>query len=249
MFLKSYDFYDSIYSNLKDYKKESEKIKNYILNQVPNATNILDLGCGTGEHHKYLSKDFCIDGIEINENFIKIAKEKNRNCNYYLADMMNFHLDKKYDVILCLFATISYLKSVEQLQLTIKNISQHLSQNGISILEPWVVPELVKDGFPHMLSYDKKDLKICRMATCKTKGHFSKLDFHFLYGDCNGIKYINEEHELRYFNFEEILSSFKIFNMQMKYDPVGITGRGLYISSLNARPIAMKEIKSIPIST
>lgn len=46
------EYYDDLYS-AKDYCKESEFIKNI----APGAKRILDVGCGTGSHIKYLLQE------------------------------------------------------------------------------------------------------------------------------------------------------------------------------------------------
>ncbi len=54
MFENSEKYYDLIY-RFKDYKSESEKIKKIINNLHPSAKSVLDIGCATGEHLKYLA--------------------------------------------------------------------------------------------------------------------------------------------------------------------------------------------------
>lgn len=75
MFTDSSDIYDLIYS-FKDYEKESNEITEIIKKVRPDCKKILDIGCGTSEHHKYLNKHFVTDGIDLNEKFIEISKQK-----------------------------------------------------------------------------------------------------------------------------------------------------------------------------
>ena len=56
MFTKSSDFYDLLYSS-KNYQKESEVLIGQIKKRKPAAKTILDIFCGTAEHHKNLKKD------------------------------------------------------------------------------------------------------------------------------------------------------------------------------------------------
>src|SRR5580658_3027913 len=102
LFIDSARLYDLIYS-FKNYQKEAMEVISMIRSGNPHCKTILDAGCGTAEHHKYLKNEFLIDGLDINEEYIRTARAKNEAGSYHVMDMVDFHLDRKYDVILCLF--------------------------------------------------------------------------------------------------------------------------------------------------
>jgi SAM-dependent methyltransferase len=66
MFSKSAHVYDLIYAT-KDYAGEAVKFASIIKALNPAARSILDVGCGTGEHAQFLSRDlrFIVDGIDL----------------------------------------------------------------------------------------------------------------------------------------------------------------------------------------
>src|SRR6476646_6634630 len=114
MFTESAEIYDLIYS-FKDYQKESEELKLILKSKSPQSKTILDIGCGTAEHHKYLKDSFAIDGIDLSEKFIATARQKNPQGSYTVADMAAFDLNKRYDVIICLFSSIGYLRTFDKI--------------------------------------------------------------------------------------------------------------------------------------
>ena len=61
-------YYDKFYQN-KNYKKETEFLKNFI-----NANDkILDVGCGTGIHAALLTDNgFEVDGLDLNKEMLEI---------------------------------------------------------------------------------------------------------------------------------------------------------------------------------
>ena len=70
-------YYDQIYLKRKDYRREAKTVKDIIKQlEEKRSETLLDVGCGTGEHLKYLSRDFQCTGIDINRNMIKTAKNK-----------------------------------------------------------------------------------------------------------------------------------------------------------------------------
>jgi ubiquinone/menaquinone biosynthesis C-methylase UbiE len=108
MFSRTAPYYDLIYS-FKDYAVEVAQIREIIRTENPDAHTILDVACGTGEHAKLLANDFAVDGIDLQPEFIEIVRSKIPTGHFSIADMRSFALDKKYDVVQCLFSSIGYL--------------------------------------------------------------------------------------------------------------------------------------------
>jgi trans-aconitate methyltransferase len=75
------------------------KIRHLIARERPGARTILDIACGTGEHARFLSADFEVDGIDIEPKFVEIARTKNPAGNFSVADMRAFQLENYYDVV------------------------------------------------------------------------------------------------------------------------------------------------------
>ena len=231
MYTDSSEFYDLIYS-FKDYQKESFEIIEIIKAKRPECKNILDIGCGTAEHHKYLKDIYRVDGVDLNQKFIEIAKAKNEAGKYVVADMRNFILDQKYDVILCLFSSIGYLKSLSDIVKTLSRFAEHLNPNGLAIVEPWFTVNNYYPGRIGMLSYDKPEVKICRMTQSNLENELSILDIQYLIATPQqGIHHFKEKHELRLTSNEEMLTAFKQTGFNVTFDEAGLTGRGIYYAS------------------
>lgn len=179
MFKKSTQYYDVIYG-FKDYNEESRSISELIKRINPNAHRILDVACGTAEHAKHLSQSFSVDGIDIEPEFIKIASTKVPTGMFKIADMSNFNLGSKYDIVMCLFSSIGYLTKAELVVRALKCFKKHLAEGGAIIIEPWFQPNQWMVNRPHMQTIDLPDLKICRMNTSMKEGTISKIFFHYL---------------------------------------------------------------------
>lgn len=230
MFSKSAEWYDALYHS-KDYRQESEKVIQLLRNEHPRAKTVLDVACGTGEHDRYLLEEYAVDGIDINPSFIKYAAKKNPRGNYHLADMTGFNLDKQYDAIVCLFSSIGYVKTIENVQKTLACFTKHLNKDGVIILEPWFEPEAWHPGGNvNMTTGETEDGKICRMNISEREGNMSFFTFHYLIGTRQGIEYCTEYHELGLFTVKEMKHAFRQAGLQVRYDSEGLTGRGLYIA-------------------
>jgi len=113
MFSESTELYDLIYSQFKDYPAEASALASLIRAEHPTARTVLDVACGTAEHARLLveTHGFDVDGLDLDPNFVRIARDKMTRGEVYEGDMTSFTLPRRYDVILCLFSAIGYVKS------------------------------------------------------------------------------------------------------------------------------------------
>jgi SAM-dependent methyltransferase len=229
MYQNTEDLYDIVYSS-KNYEKEATDIKEYILERFSDTKTILDVACGTGKHIEYLNKFFRIDGIDISKRFVEIAQNRNPTSTFWCKDMTSFELEKQYDVVICLFSAIAYANSYNALVQTFKHMKKHTKQGGHIIVEPWFTPENWYPGYVTIVNGETNDIKVSRMSFSDTVGSLSVLNFEYLVGTKEGIRRLSERHELGLYSIDEMLSAFKEAGLDMEYDPVGINGRGLYIS-------------------
>ena len=231
MFTESAALYDRIYS-FKDYPREAAETTALIRAKLPAAKTILDVGCGTSEHHRFLKNDFSIDGIDLGEEFIRISQEKNPSGNYFVRDMTDFDLGKKYDVVICLFSSIGYLQSFDAIVSALRSFHRHLCENGLVIVEPWLTPEQFGIGKTGMLNVDQPDIKICRMSHSYRENEFSILEFHYMTGTQeDGVRYFSESHKLRLTPVAEMTEAFQQAGFTVSFEEQGLTGRGLFFAT------------------
>ncbi len=83
-----------LYIKIKDYEKETKIVNDLLEKSGLKNKNICEFGCGTGEHDIYLTKmDYCIHGIDLSEEMVKVAIEK--NCgSYEVADIRYYKSEK-----------------------------------------------------------------------------------------------------------------------------------------------------------
>jgi SAM-dependent methyltransferase len=67
-----------------------------------NNQKILDYGCGMGDFYKFLKRrglEVKYTGVDINENFINVAKKKYPECNFTVMNVDEDSLEGYYDYI------------------------------------------------------------------------------------------------------------------------------------------------------
>jgi len=229
-------YYDLVYG-WKDYKKEVEIIERLITKFKTNSGNkLLDVGCGTGEHLKYISKNYDCMGLDINQKLLSIASRKNNDIEFRQGDMINFDIDMKFDVITLLFSAIGYVRTLENLEKTLKNLFNHLNTGGILIIEPWFnkKSKSFKVNVPFLTTFEGNDVKIARLSIAKIKGDFSIMDTHYLVAENGGeVKHFSEKHTLGLFEKADFLKIMKSVGFSPVFLDRGLNeeDRGLYLGT------------------
>lgn len=230
MFLRSQRFYDAIYA-WKDYEVEAAKLHSLIQARNPEARTLLDVACGTGKHLEHLREHYEVEGVDVDPEMVRIARERLSGVAISEGDMADLDLGQEFDVVVCLFSSIGYVRTVENLIRAIVNMGKHLAPRGVLIVEPWVNPDRFEPGRPSATFVDEPDLKIARMDVPRVEGRLSVLDFHYLVATSGGIEEFTEHHEVGLFAHEEYLDAFGKSGLEVEHDPEGLMGRGLYIGT------------------
>ena len=228
MYGRSAAYYDSIYT-WKNYEKEAKKLQRFI-ERYKRATGsaLLDVACGTGNHIKYLKKRYAVEGLDINPAMLKQAREKYPEITFHRGDMCSFELGKRYDVITCLFSAIGHVKTKTKLRQAVRQMARHLEAGGLLVLEPWITPERWTVGRISANFVNQPKLKLARLSISKRRGRCSVNDEHHLVASPRGIEYFVERLELGLFTTIEYRNAIKEAGLDVRYDPKGLMGRGLY---------------------
>jgi len=231
MFSKSAQYYDEIYASIdKDYATEVRKAHQLIQKyKKTKGKNLLDVACGTGLHASLLSKYYQVEGLDLDAKMLVVAKKKHPKIRFHQGDMTDFDLGRQFDMIVCLFSSIGYVRTKSRLQKAIKTMSGHLLRGGVLLIEPWFTPEQWHPGRAFMTQVNKPDLKIVRMSYSGQRGKISTLEFQYLIGTSKGIEHSLEIHELGLFTHQEYMDAFKATGLIVTHDAEGLDGRGLYI--------------------
>jgi len=230
MYTKSESYYDAIYETMKDYSNESRQLRKLIKRHKRSKGNaLLDVACGTGHHLPFLRKSFKVQGLDADAKMLAIARKRNPGITFHRANMVDFDVSDKFDVITCLFSSIGYAKTLSRLRSAIRSMVKHLKPGGLLIVEPWLTPGAFRRGHVGAVFVNQPKLKIARINIVKLQGRVSSMTFHYLIGTPKGIKYFTELHKLGLFTRDECLAAFHDCGLTVAYYSKGLMGRGLYI--------------------
>jgi ubiquinone/menaquinone biosynthesis C-methylase UbiE len=227
-YTKFANYYDAFYST-KNYEADSERTRK-LIEKFKSSTgkDMLEVACGTGNYMRYLKRHYNITGLDIDPDMLKIARRKFKDIIFIRADMRVFSLKKRFDVIICLFSSISHLKTYNGLEKAIRNFVKHLKPGGVVIFEPFINPELYEDRMDSF-SVNLPDLKITRMNTSVRKGNIAVYDFHFLVGEKGRIKYFFRRMRLGMFESRKVLKLMKKSELKAFFLKKRNEYRGVYV--------------------
>jgi ubiquinone/menaquinone biosynthesis C-methylase UbiE len=230
MFLKTAQLYDLFYGS-KDYAAETQELHAFIKKHKRSQGNqLLDVACGTGRHAQFLKRLYKVEGLDLDGGLLELARERHPDLEFHEASMIDFDIDHEFDVIACLFSSIGYVKTIDNLNKAINNMSKHLVPGGVLLVEPWFGTDAYFPGMAHASFIDQPGLKACRMNVSRIEDGMSVLEFHYLVAQENDdVHHFRERHELGLFSKEEHIQAFRNSGLRVSYDDHGLTGRGLCI--------------------
>ena len=224
-------YYDALYVNDREYASEAAKVKELLTGHgVAPQADLLVLACGTGGHIPYFKDDYNVSGLDLSEDMLALAREKFPSIRFHLGNLIDFKLETDYDAMICLYGSIGFVKTMDNLRASMKRIAAHLRLNGLALITPWSTSEDFQDLIV-VDAADQPDLKVARMEQVRLKEpKIVEVTFHHLLGKNNDVTYHKQSMEIGLFSREEYLSAMTDAGLKVveKYTGTDVRG-GAYI--------------------
>ena len=162
------------YIRWADYVDRLFALYNYLPKRV------LNIACGTGSIDVLLARrGYEMSGIDLALEMIIWAKEKAKrqgiNLTLWQQDMRQLTVAKPYDAALCLYDSINYMKTEDELGTAFKKVSEALVPHGMFIFDVTTEHNIVKHFHRQTFaenhetfSYIWKNLYLYKEKVCKT---------------------------------------------------------------------------------
>ena len=121
-------------------KRVTDDIPFYIRQVKKHGDPVLELACGTGRVTIPLAESgIRITGIDISESMLSHArtkiKDKEVAIEWIKDDCRNFHLNKKFNLIIFPFNTIAILQDLKSIESCFSSVRNHLKDTGRFVID------------------------------------------------------------------------------------------------------------------
>jgi ubiquinone/menaquinone biosynthesis C-methylase UbiE len=130
MVIKTYNKIASHYSNAYFEDLSDAPFIDSVLQKISQNARILDIGCGPGTYTEYIhKKGFSVEGIDISDEMITIARSKIPDASFKKMDMRKLdYSDHSFDLLLLSFSLIHI--PTKEINTTLKELSRVLKKGG-----------------------------------------------------------------------------------------------------------------------
>jgi len=194
-----------------------------------NPRSLLELACGTGNILQHFVNKYEISGIDMSASMLKQAKKKLPDVPLFEMNMANFKLNKKFDLVLCMFDSINHLLEYKDWVMTFQCVKNHLNPGGVFMFDMNTLERLDRLS-QSPASVQQKDDAYLIMKLTKTDENVANWNVKIFQ------KLRDDQYELREDNIKETSFSPE----RVKMDLEKLFGK-VYIRPFDDRPNIVRD--------
>lgn len=208
--LKAYDYLAYYYDALLG----DEEAFSYWLKEIEKDQfkSVLELASGSGVMAKIL-KD---KGYEVIASDISLAMKEaskiNFDSEYLIINMIDFDLNRKFDLVLCICDSINYL-NIDELDSFFKSCYKHLNNGGRLIFDMHHLERLNEFKEEYVEEGDLEDIQY--QWTINVDSFDRTINEHFTFYTPDGM--IQEQHTQHVFDPNMIINKMKQIGFEVEY--------------------------------
>ncbi|MEP6686319.1 MAG: class I SAM-dependent methyltransferase [Verrucomicrobiota bacterium] len=221
--MTSYDrfsrFYDLVMGDRAD---AANFIHDLIEHHHPRAQTLLEIACGTGGILGRLSESYDVTGLDRSRSMLAVARARLPHIRLFRQDMTSFHIDRRFDAIVCAFDSINHLQRFSDWKKTFRCVARHLNAGGVFIFDVNTKGKLQRlvDGAPWVKQFGR-DLVVIKVNGGRG-GVFAWDVKIFEHRRRDDYKLIGEIIEETAIPMRRILTSLRAYFTEVKvFDPEG----------------------------
>lgn len=198
-FRRSAFVYDLLYEHLVDYDWHANHLRQLIMDRLPQATSLTEMAVGTGQILSRMNQWFDVVGCDLSPEMISVCEARHPDLDVRLGDYINVDLGGRFDVVICVFSSIGYVRTEDRLRAAFRNFARHVKPHGVVIVDGWLRPAVAIDGFRSAETIESDEATLTRSVLAKiNNGETDMLAGHTLI-TADGIEYFEERHRMGLF--------------------------------------------------
>ena len=135
-----------------DYAVEAERYRSLIVDAVPDARTLLELGSGGGNNASHLRRHFTCTLSDLSPQMLALSRTLNPDCEHVLGDMRTLRLGRTFDVVF-VHDAIAYMATEDALRDCMGTAFAHTRPGGVSVF----VPDFTRETFAPRTSHGGHD--------------------------------------------------------------------------------------------
>jgi SAM-dependent methyltransferase len=136
-------FYDEV---MDDPDERAALVAAMVARHHPDATSLLELGCGTGSLLARLESPAELVGLDRSPEMLAVAAAKVPGARLLEGDMAAFALGRRFDVVACIFDSLNHLTDLASWDALLGCVHAHLAKGGLFVCDINTVGELRRLG-------------------------------------------------------------------------------------------------------
>jgi len=145
-----------------------------------------------------------VAGVELSAHMADRARTRLPGVDVHLGDMRLFDLGRRFDAVTCLFSSIGYTRTPEDLLRAFVAMARHLEPGGVVVVDAWLSPEAWTDGHVSAVAATEPGRAVARTDRSWRMGRTSVLDMTWVVTTPAGTDTFAERHELGLFTSDEM---------------------------------------------
>lgn len=175
-----------------------------VARELPQAKTWLDLCCGTGSLLRLVCENgFAATGVDISRHQVKRARRNVPGASFIVQDIRQLSLPGKFDVVTCMFDSLNYLATKQDLLEAFRKATCHLSRGGLFAFDMNTF-EGLQDQWCRISTTHERDLTLIVETSFNPRLAIGRCLITGFVRDGKSYRKFQEEHVERGYRAEEI---------------------------------------------
>jgi SAM-dependent methyltransferase len=118
----------------------AQRWSNLINQHHPDAQSVLDLVCWIGVDAERLANRYTVVGVDVQPHLIAYARKHRPGPEFVVGDLSSVRLGRRFDAILCVGNSLSYVHAHPDLEAAFATFSAHAQEDSLLILHTLLAP-------------------------------------------------------------------------------------------------------------
>ncbi|MFD0267520.1 class I SAM-dependent methyltransferase [Streptomyces sp. NPDC127106] len=231
------DVYHDFYRGRgKDYRAEAGAVRALVAQRATAgsaAGSLLDVACGTGAHLAELTGSFAdAVGVDLSPEMLAVAARNSPGTPLVQGDMRDFRLGRTFSAVTCMFSSVGYLATADDLDAAVHNLADHLAPGGVLVVEPWWFPQDFRPGWVGADVVRVDGRTVARVSHTVREGRCSRMEVHYtVAAPDTGVEHFTDTHVMTLFEQAEYEAAFRRAGLEPEYVRHELFGPGLFVAT------------------